>query len=83
MVPTEDTEERKHDPEPRVWEPAAGRWSVTDRISYCAYGMNLAEITAPCPFITKWGTDIPILLAHNIVYWSPETMGGWESMMPG
>ncbi len=164
VVPTEDPEERKHDPEPRVWEPAAGRWSVTDRIymmanrvaervgekypdvlfgvlayinynlpparepvhpnvipdiapidfnrhhpmtwenhpnefwlldavkgwaaktdrlSYYAYGMNLAEITAPCPFITKWGTDIPILLDHNIVFWSPETMGGWESMMPG
>jgi hypothetical protein len=164
VVPTEDTEERKHDPEPRVWEPAANRWSVTDRlymlanrvaervgeqypdvkfgllayvnfsmpparepvhpnvipviapidfnrhhpmtwenhpnekwllelvqgwaektdrISYYAYGMNLAEITAPNPFITKWGTDIPILLDNNVVYWEPEFMGGWESMLPG
>jgi hypothetical protein len=31
QVPTEDPYERPHDPEPRVWEPAAGRWSVTDR----------------------------------------------------
>ncbi len=162
--PTEDPEERKHDPEPRVWEPAAGRWSVTDRLmmlcnrvaervgrkypdvlfgmlayvnynmppgrepvhpnvipqlapidfnrhhpmtwpdhpnetwlldmvqgwakkadrlAYYAYGMNLAELSAPCPFITKWGTDIPIILENNCVYWTPETMGGWESMMPG
>jgi hypothetical protein len=31
QVPTEDPMARKQDPEPRVWEPAAGRWSVTDR----------------------------------------------------
>jgi hypothetical protein len=164
VAPTEDPEELKHDPEPRVWEPAAGRWSVTDRLmmlcsrvaaqvgrkypdvlfgvlayanysmppgretvhpnvipmiapidfnrhhpmtwpdhpngtwlldmvkgwgakaprlAYYAYGMNLAELSAPNPFITKWGTDIPILMENNVVYWAPETMGGWESMMPG
>jgi hypothetical protein len=164
VVPTEDPEERKHDPEPRVWEPAAGRWSVSDRllmlanrvaervgekypdvlfglltyvnysfpparepvhpniipvlspidfnrqhpmtwedhpnefwlkemvqmwgeaserVSFRGYAMNLAEITAPNPFITKWGTDIPILLENNMTFWAPETMGGWESMMPG
>ncbi|MHC4885272.1 MAG: hypothetical protein ACYTGH_09330, partial [Planctomycetota bacterium] len=31
QFPTEDPEERKHDPDPRVWEKAAGRWSITDR----------------------------------------------------
>lgn len=162
--PTEDPEERKHDPAPRVWEPAAGRWSTTDRLmmlanrvarrvggkypdvlfgvlayvnynlppareavhpnvipmlapidfnrhhpmtwtnhpnetwlldmvqgwgaktprlAYYAYGMNLAELSAPCPFITKWGADIPIILSNNCAFWAPETMGGWESMMPG
>ncbi len=164
VVPTEDPEERKHDPEPRVWEPAAGRWSVTDRLmllanrvaarvgkkypdvlfglpayvnynlpparepvhprvipvlapidfnrhhpmtwpdhpnkfwlkdmlegwaakadrlAYYAYGMNLAEISAPNPFITKWGTDIPLIMKNKCVYWATETMGGWESMLPG
>ena len=164
VVPTEDPEEMKHDPEPRVWEPAAGRWSVTDRlmmlanrvaervgekypdviygmlayvnfnmpparepvhpnivpviapidfnrhhpmtwqdhpnefwlrdmvegwgkvaerVAYYAYGMNLAEITAPNPFITKWSTDIPIILENNCAFWTPETMGGWENMLPG
>lgn len=164
VLPTEDPEERKADPEPRVWEKAAGRWSVTDRyvllanriaervamkhpdvtiallgyvncimpsarhvprpdlvmtlapidfhrhqpmtdadhplgsalldlvtgwggqpsrLGYYAYGMNLAELTAPCPFITKWGTDIPILMANGLVAWTPETMNGWETMMPG
>lgn len=164
IVPTDDPEEMKHDPTPRVWEPAAKQWSVTDRLillanrvaervgrkypkvrfgllvyvnysmppakykvhpnivpmiapidfnrqhpmnwpdhpndswliemvkgwgkassglSYYAYGMNLSEITAPNPFITKWGADIPIVLQNNTKFWAPETMGGWESMMPG
>ncbi len=161
---TEDPEERKHDPEPRVWEPAAGRWSVTDRlymlanrvaervgekypdvlfgvyayvnynmppgrervhpnvipviapidfnrhhpmtwtnhpnefwlrdmlegwsqkadrIGYYAYGMNLAELSAPCPFITKWSVDLPIIMQNNTAFWMAESMNGWESMMPG
>ena len=164
QVPTEDPFERPHDPEPRVWEPAAGRWSVTDRyvllhtriaelvrkrfpdvafgdlayvnksrpparypvpadyhitiapidfnrhhpmtwpdhpnaywlrdlvqgwgkagvsLSAYWYGINLAEISAPCPFITKWGTDIQILLDNNLSSWAPETMNGWDSMLPG
>ena len=164
VVPTEDPEERKHDPEPRVWEPAANQWSVTDRLillanriaerigkkypnvkfgilvyvnysmppkkhnvhpniiptiapidfnrhhpmtwpghpnetwlydmvtgwgkvskrlAYYAYGMNLAETSAPCPFITKWGTDIPVIMKSKCAFWMPETMGGWDSMMPG
>ena len=164
VVPADDPEEAKADPVPRVWEPAAGRWSVTDRYILLAnrvaervgkkyptvlfsilayvnqsmpparypvhpnlqvtiapidfnrmhpmtwpnhpnetwlldmvqgwgkkasriraywYGMNLAEPSAPNPFITKWGTDIPILLENNMVEWGPETMGGWESMLPG
>jgi len=164
VVPTDDPEEMRHDPDPRVWEPAANQWSVTDRlillanrvaervgkkypevlfgllayvnysmppakyrvhpnvvpviapidfnrhhpmtwqnhpnetwlldmvqgwgkvasrIGYYAYGMNLAELSAPNPFITKWGTNIPILMKSNCTYWMPETMGGWDSMMPG
>ena len=160
----DDPEEMKHDPVPRVWEPAHGMWSVTDRLILLAnrvaervgkkypdvkfgviayvnysmppvkqdvhpnvvpiiapidfnrqhpmtwpnhpnktwlldmvqgwagkssslgaywYGMNLAELSAPNPFITKWGTDIPILFKNKMVYWDPETMGGWESMLPG
>jgi len=164
QVGTEDPYERPYDPEPRVWEPAAGRWSVSDRcmvlftrvaekvrakyldvafgdygyvnkslpparypvipdfrimlapidfnrqhpmtwpdhpneywlrdlvqgwgkagarIAFRGYGINLAELSAPCPFITKWGTDIPILMANNLQDWVPETMNGWDSMLPG
>ena len=164
QFPTEDPEERKYDPAPRVWEKAAGRWSITDRLILLTtrilervtkvhpnvsvetlgyvnhsspparykphphitwtiapidfnrhhpmdwpdhvneywlrdmvqgwasqnvslgaywYGMNLAELSAPCPFIAKWGTDIRILLENNLVAWSPETMNGWDSMLPG
>ncbi len=164
QVPTEDPMARPHDPDPRVWESAAGRWSVTDRcmllhkriadrvrakypdvafgdqayvnkslppakqpvpsdfrIVICPidfnrhhpmdwtnhpneywlrdlvqgwnkagarinaywYGINLAEISAPCPFITKWGHDLAILLENGLDEWGPEYMNGWESMMPG
>ena len=164
QFPTEDPEERKYDPAPRVWEKAAGRWSITDRLILLAnrilervtkvhpnvsvetlgyvnhsspparykphphitwtiapidfnrhhpmdwsdhvneywlrdmvqgwarrnvnlgaywYGMKLAELSAPCPFIAKWGTDIRILLENNLVAWNPETMNGWDSMLPG
>ncbi|MDX9861942.1 MAG: DUF4838 domain-containing protein [Rhodospirillales bacterium] len=164
QVPTEDPLERPHDPEPRVWEGAAGRWSVTDRcilmitriaeqvrkrypdvafgdqayvnkslpparypvpsdfrVVICPidfnrfhpmnwpnhvnedwllklvqgwnqagaaigaywYGINLAEISAPCPFIAKWGADVALLLENGMTEWMPETMNGWDSMMPG
>ena len=164
QVGTEDPFERKHDPEPRVWEPAAGRWSVSDRcivlitriaervrakypdvafgdqayvnksypparypvpkdfrVVICPidfnrhhpmdwpdhvneywlrdlvqgwnkagarigtywYGINLAEISAPCPFITKWSRDLAILRENNLAEWMPETMNGWDSMLPG
>ena len=164
QVSTDDPLGEQYDPDPRVWEPAAGRWSVTDRcmvlhnriakkvrakypdvafgdiayvnhslppvnqpvpkdfriviapidfnrhhpmdtpdhvnehwtrdmvqgwgkaganISAYWYGINLAEISAPCPFITKWGTDIRILLENNLKFWGPETMNGWDSMLPG
>ena len=164
QVPTEDPMARPYDPEPRVWETAAGRWSVTDRcmvlhnriaekvrkkypdvafgdqaymnkslppakqrvpsdfrIVICPYdfnhhhpmdwpnhpnqyalrdlvqgwnktgarinaywyGINLDEISAPCPFITKWSHDIAFLLQNNLDEWGPEYMNGWESMLPG
>ncbi|MBM4093495.1 MAG: DUF4838 domain-containing protein [Planctomycetes bacterium] len=164
QVPTEDPLDRPHDPDPRVFEPAAGRWSVTDRcivlitriadkvrakypdvafgdqayvnksyppaghpvpadfrVVICPidfnrhhpmdwpdhvneywlrdlvqgwnkagarigaywYGINLAELSAPCPFITKWSTDLRILRENNLAEWMPETMNGWDSMLPG
>jgi hypothetical protein len=164
VVPTDDPEEMKSDPVPRVWEPAANQWSVSDRlillanrvaervgkkypdvkfvlyiytnysmppakqkvhpnvipwlapidfnrmhpmtwpdhpnrtwlidmvkgwgraaprVAFRGYGFNLAELSAPNPFITKWGTDIPILMSNNCAYWIPETKGGFESMLPG
>ncbi len=164
QVWTEDPYEREYDPDPRVWEGAAGRWSVTDRcmvffnrvaeqvrakyphvafgdyayvnksypptrhpvpddfqariapidfnrhhpmdwpdhvneywlrdivegwnkvgarISAYWYGINLAEISAPAPFIAKWGTDLAILLENGLQEWGPETMNGFDSMLPG
>lgn len=163
VVPVDDPEEMKHDPKPRIWEPAANKWSVTDRliilanrvaervgkkypevmfgllayvnysmppsehkvhpnvipviapidfnrahpmtwknhpnetwlldmvkgwgkaankIGYYAYGMNLAETSAPNPFITKWSTNIPIILKNNCKFWMPEIMAGFETTLP-
>lgn len=164
VVPTDDPEEMKFDPVPRVWEPAAQQWSVSDRLillanrvaervgkkypdvrfvlyiyvnysmppaiqkvhpnvipalapidfnrqhpmtwpnhpnqswlldmvkgwgqaaprmAFRGYSFNLAELSAPNPFITKLATDIPILMSNHCVYWWPETKGGWASMLPG
>ncbi len=164
VVPTDDPEEMKFDPVPRVWEPAANQWSVSDRlillanrvaervgkkypdvkfvlyiyvnysmppvnqkvhpnvipalapidfnrqhpmtwpnhpnqmwlmdivqgwgkaaphVAFRGYGFNLAELSAPNPYITKWGTDISIMMSNNCTYWMPETKGGWASMLPG
>ena len=164
QVPTDDPYETPFDPEPRVWEAAAGRWSVSDRsmllntrvaeqvrarfpnvafgdqayvnkslppakypviddfrIVICPidfnrhhpmgwpdhpngdslqdlvqgwneagadigaywYGINLAELSAPCPFIEKWSRDLTILRENNLREWMPETMNGWDSMLPG
>jgi hypothetical protein len=59
-------------------------WSkVSGRTAFRGYGFNLAELSAPNPFITKWGTDIPIFMSNNLAFWQPETKGGFESMLPG
>jgi hypothetical protein len=59
-------------------------WSkVSARTAFRGYGFNLAELSAPNPFITKWSTDIPVLMGNNCVFWMPETKGGFESMLPG
>ena len=60
-----------------------GWGEVSARTAFRGYGFNLAELSAPNPFITKWATDIPILMSNNCAYWMPETKGGFESMLPG
>src|SRR5207247_2581704 len=57
-------------------------WGKTARSTsmYC-YAYNLAETTAPQPMLTKWGTDVPIILQHNCKFWQPETLPNFETMM--
>jgi hypothetical protein len=45
------------------------------------YGWFLAEPVAPNPMLTKWGHDVPYVLAHNAKYWQPETFPNFESSM--
>lgn len=49
--------------------------------SYYAYAYNLADTGTPCPFLTKWGTDTPIVLANNCRLWQPETTPNLETAM--
>jgi hypothetical protein len=59
-------------------------WDKTGaQINAYWYGINLAELSAPCPFITKWSHDIALLKQHHLDEWGPEYMNGWESMLPG
>ena len=64
-------------------DSVTGWGKVSERTAFRGYGFNLAELSAPNPYITKWGTDIPILMSSNCAYWMPETKGGFESMLPG
>jgi hypothetical protein len=45
------------------------------------YGWFLAEPSAPNPMITKWGTDVPIVLRNNCRFWQPETLPNFETSM--
>ncbi len=42
------------------------------------YAYNLAEPSAPQPFLTKWGVDVPIALKNNCKFWQPETLPSFE-----
>lgn len=52
-------------------------------VSHYWYGYNLAEVSAPNPFITKWGIDVPLCLKNNGKFWQPETLPNFETTMPG
>ncbi|MGC4079522.1 MAG: DUF4838 domain-containing protein [Rubrivivax sp.] len=57
-------------------------WAAKSRaLSMYCYGWFLAEPVAPNPMITKWGHDVPWLLAHNVKLWQPETLPTFESNM--
>ena len=50
--------------------------------SYYFYAYFLAEVTAPNPMLTKWGRDVPYVLAKgNCRFWQPETLPNFEVMM--
>jgi len=50
-------------------------------LSYYYYGWVLAEPATPNPFLTKWGTDVPIAMKNNCRYWQPETLANFETTM--
>ncbi|HVJ91310.1 MAG TPA: DUF4838 domain-containing protein [Labilithrix sp.] len=45
------------------------------------YGWFLSEPVAPNPMLTKWGHDVPYVLAHGARYWQPETFPNFETSM--
>lgn len=50
-------------------------------ISVYFYAWFLAEPVAPNPMLTKWGTDVPIVLRNNCQFWQPETISNFETSM--
>ena len=48
-------------------------------LAFYAYAYNLADMAAPCPFIDKWGRDVPFILKNNFLYWVPETSCTFET----
>ena len=58
------------------------RWGQLSRgTSIYFYGYFLAEPSAPNPMLTKWGHDVPFVLANNARYWQPETFPNFETSM--
>lgn len=47
------------------------------------YAWFLAEPSAPNPMLTKWGVDVPIVLANNCKFWQPETLSTFETSLHG
>lgn len=50
-------------------------------LSVYFYGWFLSDPVAPNPMITKWGHDVPFVLAHNGKLWQPETLPTFDSSM--
>ena len=57
-------------------------WGKAARMtSMYFYAYNLAETSAPNPMLTKWGVDVPYVLARNCRLWQPETVPNFETSM--
>lgn len=52
-------------------------------VSIYFYGWFLSEPVAPNPMMTKWGHDVPFVLANNARFWQPETLPTFESNLYG
>jgi hypothetical protein len=60
---------------------AIQRWGELSRhgTSIYFYEWFLADPVAPEPMLTKWGHDVPFVLAHHARFWQPETLPNFES----
>jgi hypothetical protein len=60
-----------------------GWGKASEKTSVYFYAYNLAETTAPNPLITKWGVDVPIVMANGCKFWQPETLSNFETTLHG
>jgi len=61
-------------------ELVTGWAQAADMLSYYFYGWFLAEASAPCPFIVKWATNIPIVYEQGgCRLWQPESVPSFET----
>ena len=68
---------------PQIRAIVEGWAKVSPRIAYYNYMLNLAEVTVPYPMIHQMKEELPILYANNVVFWQPESMPVYESILPG
>ncbi len=64
-----------------VREIVEGWGRIAQRTSMYMYGFFLADPGPPNPMLSKWGRDVPYVLAHNVKYWQPETIPNFETSM--
>lgn len=62
-------------------EIVEGWGKIAKRTSMYMYAWFLADPGAPNPMLTKWGHDVPYVLANGVGYWQPETIPNFETSM--
>ncbi len=64
--------------------PILQGWAkVSDHLSYYNYMYNLAEVSVPYPMMHQMSEELPLIYANHVVFWQPETLSNFESVLPG
>ncbi len=72
-------------PSRAILKPIVEGWrKVTKRFAYYNYMFHLAEVAVPYPMIRQMSDELPVIYGGPAeVFWQPETMTNFESVLPG